>query len=40
MSTTTPKGMQEGSDRRWPATTRLDCGLQKPSLEREAGTEK
>ena len=40
VSTTTPYGMQEGNDRRLPSSVRLDCGLQKPSFERDAGTEK
>jgi hypothetical protein len=37
VSTTTAKGIREGNDRRPPATVRLDCGLQKPSFERDAG---
>jgi len=34
----TPKGMVEGRDLRLPSSVRLDCGLQKPSLDSDVGT--
>ena len=38
VSIATPKGMVEGRDLRLPSSVRLDCGLQKPSLDSDVGT--
>ena len=38
VSIATPKGMADGRDLRLPSSVKLDCGLQKPSLDSDVGT--